>query len=75
MMAGRKLSLHGGYASAGLDRLWLLHGRYFVCGGPILQPEGYMRLQGNRRGALLLLGVTLAVLIVLIVVYVLLMPR
>jgi hypothetical protein len=34
-----------------------------------------MRLQGNRRGALLLFGVTLLVLIILVVGYVLFMPK
>lgn len=37
--------------------------------------EGDMRLQGNRRGTVLLVGVTLLILLILVVGYVIFMPR
>ena len=46
-----------------------------TCGGPVLYAEGGMRLQGNRREAAVLIAVSIAILILLVVGYVVFMPR
>ena len=75
IMAGRKRLPFEGSRSLCCQPVGAAANEALTSGGPVLYAEGGMRLQGNRRGAAVLIAVSIAILILLVVGYVVFVPR